>query len=150
MKTVRVTKQFTFEMASALPNYDGDCANIHGHSYTMDVTLKGKPIEDVANPKNGMVIDFGDIKKIVKTQIIDELDHALVVNKNSAHGKFDPTIYGFGNKIIYLPYQPTVENMLSDFAERIISNLPDGVSLYSIKIRETGTAYGEWNIDDNQ
>ena len=50
MKTVRVTKQFTFEMASALPNYDGDCANIHGHSYTMDVTLKGKPIEDVANP----------------------------------------------------------------------------------------------------
>ena len=39
MKTVRVTKQFTFEMASALPNYDGDCANIHGHSYTMDVTL---------------------------------------------------------------------------------------------------------------
>jgi len=150
MKTVRVTKQFTFEMASALPNYDGDCANIHGHSYTMDITVKGKPINDQSNPKYGMVIDFGDIKKIVNTQIVNQLDHALVVNKNSAHGNFDPTKYGFGNKIVFLPYQPTVENMLSDFAERLMNNLPSGVSLYSIKIRETGTAFGEWNIEDNQ
>lgn len=149
MKVVRVTKQFTWEMASALPNYDGDCANIHGHSYTMDITVKGEPIADETNPKFGMVIDFGDIKKIVKSEIVDELDHAFVVNGNSKHATLDPTQFGFGNKIVKVPYQPTIENMLSDFAERLIPKLPSNCKLYSIKIRETGTAYGEWNADDN-
>lgn len=149
MRVVRVTKQFTFEMASALPNYDGDCANLHGHSYTMDITVLGEPINDPSNPKHGMVIDFGDIKKIVKAEIVDPLDHALVVNKNSSHGAFDPTQYGFGNKIVYLDYQPTIENMLADFAERLQHLIPAPAELHSIKIRETGTAYGEWYASDN-
>lgn len=150
MNTIRVTKQFTFETASALPNYDGDCANIHGHSYTMDVTIKGKPLTDENHPKYGMVMDFGEIKAIVKTEIVDQLDHAFVVNQNSNHANFNPADFGFGNKIIKLPYQPTVENMLADFAKRIMSKLPKHATLYSIKIRETGTAYAEWNIEDNQ
>ena len=150
MKTVRVTKQFTFEMASALPNYDGDCANIHGHSYKLDVTVIGKPLEDISNPKYGMLIDFGDIKKVVNLEIVDKLDHALVVSKKSVHGSFDPTKYGFGGKIVYTDYQPTVENMLADFATRLIPQFTQGIKLHSIKIRETGTAFAEWFASDNQ
>ena len=62
-KKVRVTKQFTFETGHALYGYDGLCKNVHGHSYKLDVTVIGSPIEDNTHVKNGMVIDFSDLKK---------------------------------------------------------------------------------------
>jgi len=67
----RITKQFTFETGHALYGYDGKCRNIHGHSYKLSVTVIGKPISDSSNVKYGMVIDFGDLKKIVNKEIVD-------------------------------------------------------------------------------
>ena len=63
---IRVTKEFPFEMAHVLWNYDGPCKNVHGHSYRLFVTLSGFPTDNKDNPKNGMVIDFSDLKSIVK------------------------------------------------------------------------------------
>ena len=71
MNTIRVTKEFNFEASHALDGYDGKCKNIHGHSYQLVVTIKGKPIEDANNPKNGMVLDFGDLKQLIKDSILD-------------------------------------------------------------------------------
>jgi len=65
MKNIRLTKQFFFETGHALYGYDGKCRNIHGHSYSLDVTVIGIPIEDINQVKNGMVIDFGDLKTIL-------------------------------------------------------------------------------------
>ena len=62
-QNIRVTKVFTFDMAHALYGYDGPCKNIHGHTYILSVTLKGKVINENNHPKNGMVIDFSDFKK---------------------------------------------------------------------------------------
>ena len=81
---IRVTKEFNFEMAHALFNYDGPCKNIHGHSYKLAITVKGKPISDTSNIKQGMVIDFSVIKEIVNKVIIEKYDHALVLNKADA------------------------------------------------------------------
>ena len=66
---IRITKEFKFEMAHALYGYDGLCKNIHGHSYRMWVTIKGKVLEKNNHTKNGMVIDFGDLKKIINNCI---------------------------------------------------------------------------------
>ena len=66
MARIRITKEFKFETAHALMGYDGLCKHIHGHSYELLVTVIGHPIEDESNPKLGMVMDFGDLKKIVK------------------------------------------------------------------------------------
>ncbi len=66
MQNIRITKIFHFEMAHALNNYDGLCRNIHGHSYKLRVTLIGQPSNDKTSPKKGMLIDFSDIKKIVR------------------------------------------------------------------------------------
>jgi len=63
---IRVTKEFSFEMAHVLWNYDGPCKNVHGHSYRLFVTLSGFPVDNQENPKNGMVIDFGDLKVLLK------------------------------------------------------------------------------------
>ena len=70
MTKIRVTKEFNFEIAHALWNYDGPCANIHGHSYRMFVTVIGEPISVSENPKNGMVIDFGDLKKLLNKKLL--------------------------------------------------------------------------------
>ena len=81
MGRIRVSKEFNFEMAHALWNYDGACKNIHGHSYRLFVTILGSPISDPTDPKFGMVLDFKDLKKLVKGPIVDYFDHALVLYK---------------------------------------------------------------------
>ena len=85
MSSIRITKQFTFEAGHALYGYDGKCKNLHGHSYKLFVTVIGSPISDPKNVKYGMVLDFGDLKKIVNEEIVDVFDHATVFNKNTPH-----------------------------------------------------------------
>ena len=85
MNKIRITKSFNFETAHALYGYDGKCKNIHGHSYKLYVTVIGIPISEPNHVKYGMVIDFGDLKKIVREEVVDVFDHATIFNKNSPH-----------------------------------------------------------------
>ena len=146
---IRITKQFSFETAHVLYNYDGKCKNMHGHSYKLFVTVKGEPIVDLNHSKNGMVVDFGDIKAIVKRQIIEPWDHAVLVNALSPHKELGEDLESQGHKVIFCPYQPTCENMLYDIAEKIKSELPKGIELAYLKLHETENSYGEWLSEEN-
>jgi len=148
MPKIRITKEFHFEMAHALWNYDGLCKNLHGHSYILFVTVIGEPIADNKNPKNGMVMDFGDLKKIVNTEIVKKQDHAVVLNSNAPTKNYLNTNQMF-EKFEVVNYQPTCENMIVDFAERIIKKLPKNINLFSIKLHETATSFAEWFASDN-
>ncbi|MCF8229401.1 MAG: 6-carboxytetrahydropterin synthase, partial [Bacteroidales bacterium] len=139
MANIRLTKQFNFEMAHALLGYDGPCKNIHGHSYELFVTVIGEPIASKDSPKKGMVIDFKDLKALVKGQIINEFDHALVISHHTAQAHINELKKNY-EKVIVTPYQPTTENYLIDFVNRIREKLPRGVKLHSLKIRETVTS----------
>ena len=150
MNKIRITKHFDFESAHALYGYDGKCKNIHGHSYHLYVTVIGEPIDDSNDPKNGMVMDFGDLKKIVKNEIVDVFDHAVVLNRNSPHLELAKTIQGHSLKIVLVPYQPTSERMLFDFAEKLKAQLPEKVSLHSLKLVETANSYAEWFASDQE
>ena len=148
MSLIRITKQFTFEMAHVLKGYDGQCRNIHGHSYVLYVTTIGEPVGDRESPKRGMVLDYGDLKKIVKENIVDEFDHALVMSEdhdkkliNELRDKFE--------KIIIVDYQPTNENLLLEFVQRLKRQLPADIKLNNLKLRETATSYSEWFAEDN-
>jgi 6-pyruvoyltetrahydropterin/6-carboxytetrahydropterin synthase len=145
---IRVTKEFPFEMAHVLWNYDGPCRNVHGHSYRLFVTIAGFPVNDPVNPKNGMVIDFSDLKKIVKARIIDIFDHSVVLNKNQDKDRTEMFKSLFGNTV-EVPYQPTCENLVADFADRIEPLLPAGIKLHSLKLYETATSFAEWFASDN-
>jgi 6-pyruvoyltetrahydropterin/6-carboxytetrahydropterin synthase len=149
MARVRVTKQFDFEMAHVLWNYDGPCRNMHGHSYRLFVTVTGVTINDKSNPKNGMLIDFGDLKKIVNEVIVKKCDHAVMISRDVSPEHYKNMGQMF-DKIQVVDYQPTCENMTADFAARIIERLPGGVELYSLKLHETPTSYTEWFASDNQ
>ena len=112
---IRVTNEFTFEMAHALWNYDGPCRNVHGHSYRLLVTLSGIPVDKPGDPKNGMVIDFTDLKSIVRKEIVSVFDHAVVVSRLFDKEKMEMFTKMFGNTVL-VDYQPTCENLVSDFA----------------------------------
>jgi 6-pyruvoyltetrahydropterin/6-carboxytetrahydropterin synthase len=146
---IRVTKEFSFEMAHALWNYDGPCRNVHGHSYRLFVTLWGIPLEEQDNPKNGMVIDFSELKRIVKGEIVDIFDHAVVISRKFDREKTEMMSGLFGNTVL-VDYQPTCENLVSDFAGRIAKLLPHGTRLHSLRLYETATSYAEWYAADNE
>ncbi len=149
MSKIRITKQFSFETGHALYGYDGKCKNVHGHSYKLSVTVIGTPISDTSNVKYGMVIDFTDLKHIVKEEIVDQFDHATVFNQNTPHIELANELKERGHHVILVDYQPTSENMVIDFSEKIKSRLPDGIELFSLKLQETDTSFAEWYASDN-
>jgi 6-pyruvoyltetrahydropterin/6-carboxytetrahydropterin synthase len=150
MSKIRITKQFSFETGHALYGYDGKCRNVHGHSYKLSVTVIGTPISDNSNVKFGMVIDFSDLKRIVREEIVDIFDHATVFNQNTPHVELAEELKSRGHHVILVPYQPTSENMVIDFAEKIKMRLPDSIALYSLKLQETETSFAEWHASDNR
>lgn len=148
MAIIRLTKEFSFEAAHALGGYDGPCREIHGHSYRLFVTIKGTPSCLPDDPKQGMVMDFGVLKKIVSEEIISRFDHALVLRSSADEGLRRVLAEQFDN-LITVDYQPTCENMLDDFARRIAARLPEGVRLHALRLHETATSYAEWYAEDN-
>lgn len=146
LPTIRITKQFHFEMAHALSEHDGPCKNIHGHSYQLAVTVSGKPSEHEGTSSNGMVIDFTDIKQIVQQHIIAEFDHTLVLNESDK--KRFPDLKNH-DKVIYFPFAPTCEMLLVHIVNTLTKFLPAGIQLQTVRLNETSTSYAEWHAEEN-
>lgn len=117
MKTT-VTKQFRFEAAHSLPNHDGKCKNLHGHSYLLEVTVSGE--KHKSGSKEGMIIDFTDMSKIVEENIISKWDHQFLNNT--------------------LPFVTTVENLAEECFKILETN---GLNVENIKLWETSKAFAE-------
>lgn len=148
MAKIRLTKEFRFEMAHALWNYDGRCKNVHGHSYKLFVTVIGTPVNDLSDPKHGMVMDFGLLKRIVNQQIVDKFDHSFVVNECSPLPDLSKVEQLF-DRLVKVNFQPTTENLLIDFAHCIQKELPEEVKLHHLKLYETAASFAEWYAEDN-
>ncbi len=146
MSVIRVTKEFRFEGAHALVNYDGKCRFIHGHSYRLFVTLKGTPKEGNKDPKSGMVIDFSELKAIINKIIIDRFDHALILRDDAKLAKELSETYC---SVIITPFQPTCENLAIHFAQLILEELPSYLHLHGLKLYETPSSFVEWLAEDN-
>ncbi len=149
MTVIRLTKEFSFEAAHALDGYDGPCREIHGHSYRLFVTVKGVPLADAGHPKQGMVMDFGLLKRIVSEEIIARFDHALVLQRTAATDDLRAALAQRFDNLVEVDYRPTCENMLADFAARIRPRLPQGISLHALRLHETATSFAEWYAEDN-
>lgn len=125
-------------MGHRLPFHKGLCKNIHGHSYRMNVEITG------GLDKHGMVIDFFDLNKIVKP-IIEKYDHAFLCWKN------DRKVLEFltKNKMkkVVVEYHSTVENICSDFLDKITNELLDikghKFEELTVKIYESPNSYAE-------
>lgn len=145
MAKIRLTKQFDFEAGHALEGYEGKCRDIHGHSYHLDVTVSGEVNHLSGKLEDSMVIDFKDLKSIVKIEIIDKFDHQLILHKDSRFIK----IRDINTRMMIVDYVPTCENILLDIVTRLKKSLPKSISLEYVFLRETPRSYAEWYNEDN-
>ncbi|HEU5380360.1 MAG TPA: 6-carboxytetrahydropterin synthase QueD [Ktedonobacteraceae bacterium] len=123
MKYASITKIFRFEAAHHLPDHQGKCACLHGHSYKLEVTLRGAIKDSVGASDNGMVMDFGDISQIVKGAVIEQLDHQ---DLNTVTGLYT-----------------TAENLVHwIWAELLKYGLSKGL-LHRVRLWETETSFAE-------
>jgi 6-pyruvoyltetrahydropterin/6-carboxytetrahydropterin synthase len=137
MSVVRICKTFTFDAAHQLIGHHAKCANLHGHTYTLDVTLAGETMGPEYPSEEGFVMDFGRLKQIVKERIVDQFDHAFLAMGN------EPVLNllsSSGSKVVMLGFRTTAENL----ATYVYYQLKDaGLPIYSVKLWETGTAWAE-------
>jgi 6-pyruvoyltetrahydropterin/6-carboxytetrahydropterin synthase len=137
---IQLTKVFHFETAHAIHGYDGQCKNIHGHSYELHVTVAAdEPVHDYL-PAPGFLFDFKDIKK-AGLEIVETLDHKVVLSK--AYMAHHPEMQEHENLVVW-DFEPTAENILLYVRNVFIQNLPENIRPVKIKIFETKDSYAEW------
>jgi len=120
--SVEITREFTFDSCHKLLDYDGKCANLHGHTYHLQISLKRR-----INPKTGMVIDFGDLNRIVSKLILDKIDHVYL------------------NDVMDI--NPTAENMIC-WIWKQLEREPIGELLSKIKLWETPNSFATITAED--
>ncbi|MFT3903455.1 MAG: 6-carboxytetrahydropterin synthase [Niabella sp.] len=137
---IRLTKVFHFETAHAIHGYDGQCKNIHGHSYELHVTVAADAPHEGFIPAPGFILDFKDIKKAGVT-IVEGLDHKVVLSKDyiTAH----PELSSHENLVVW-DFEPTAENILLYAKSVFDQTLPEGIKPVRVKIYETKDSYAEW------
>ncbi len=135
---MKIAKEFRWEMGHRLPEHFGLCKNIHGHSYKMIVEFEG----DLN--KQGMVIDYYDVEKIIEP-IINRLDHSFMVNKKDT--VMTEFLEKMKSKKLVVDFESTAENICKYLLGEIVkSNLPSNVKKLTIRIFETKDDYAEDEI----
>jgi 6-pyruvoyltetrahydropterin/6-carboxytetrahydropterin synthase len=148
MPKIRITKRFRFEMAHMLHAYEGPCRNIHGHSYMLEVTLAGEPLSRPGDPRDGMIMDFAELKNMVKEHIIRRFDHALIINKLVPEEQQE-MLTKISEKLLIVDFQPTTENIAVYIAGIVNEHLPKNVAIHSVRLYETVSSFAEWFASDN-
>ena len=138
---IRITKKFDFEAGHALYGYDGKCKNLHGHTYRLQVEVTGEL--HATGPKAGMVMDYADLKDIVKRHVVDPMDHAFLYDTGSPREcRVATLLQELDSKVHGLPMRTTAENI----SAHIFHVLQDqGLPVSLIRLWETPTSYAEYS-----
>lgn len=141
-----ITRKLEFDAGHRIPDHKSQCRNLHGHRYTLLITLVGAVVDEEGQSESGMIMDFSDIKALAKTHLVDLWDHAFLVYKN------DTAVRQFldsmpDHKTVVLDRIPTVENLASA-AFDILKNVyrdryGTGLSLSKITLYETPNCWAE-------
>lgn len=107
---MQITRRLEFDAGHRIPNHASQCRHLHGHRYAIEITLSGEVITVEGVSEQGMVMDYSEVKRIAKEQLVDQWDHAFLVYRN------DQTVLGFlqtlpGHKTVVLDVPPTAENL---------------------------------------
>lgn len=132
-----VTKELTFDCAHLLSGYDGACKNLHGHTYKLQVTIVGPA-------KNGMIIDFKDLKEALGQIVMRCYDHAFICGDSAFEYELAELLEKSGRKVYYLERRTTAENMANSIYEALDCLIsPSDHDVLSVKLWETPTSFAE-------
>ena len=148
---ISVTKEFSFDCAHMLSGHQGLCANLHGHTYKLQVEVTSLNGILKEGPSRGMIVDFKHLKHIVKEQIVDKFDHSYVcwIHGNSVEYGIGGLLKKRGMRVTEVEYRPTAENMAQAFYDQLSETIKDslpGVRVKAIRVWETPTSYAEVRV----
>ena len=134
-----------------IPNHRSKCRNLHGHRYRWEAELKGEVVTREGASEEGMLIDFGDVSKILEEYIHDVVDHAFIVYENDAEAMRALSVMGDSHKTLVVPFVPTAENLarwaFSIVEPHINTSYGNRLSLVGFHVRETPKSWASWNDD---
>lgn len=134
-----VERVFYFDMAHMLDGHDGKCNNLHGHTYKVIVAIAGSLI--ISGPKEGMVVDFSNLKQSVKENVIDKMDHSFIYNqKNVNEAKIADLLKTMNKKTYKLNGRSTAENIAKEIFDKVSVNQ----KVQSVKVYETANSCAEY------
>ncbi len=143
-----VTKEFVWDSAHMLYGHGGLCKNVHGHTYKMHVELAHNQSVITRGPSKGMVMDFKDLKELVKERLVDQLDHAFITSGQSKEEIILVEVMTELNMKVYdLGARPTAENMARIFAEKLNNDIQsnyDNIRVVSVTVWETPTSFAKY------
>lgn len=132
---MKIAKSFNWEMAHRLPFHKDKCANIHGHSYSLEMEVEGNVLDD------GMVLDYYLFNNIIKP-LINQLDHSCALHSDDK--EFIEFFSKMNVKMFIMDSYPTAENLVKFFLDAISKqNLPDNITKIKIRVKETENTYAE-------
>ena len=143
---ITITRKLEFDAGHRIPDHKSQCRNLHGHRYTLEITLVGEVIEEEGSSDNGMIMDFSDVKALAKTHLVDFWDHAfLVYAKDTAVRSFLATIPD--HKTVVIDKIPTVENLARTAFDTLRTVYNDrygtGLRLHKLVLHETPNCWAE-------
>jgi 6-pyruvoyltetrahydropterin/6-carboxytetrahydropterin synthase len=141
-----ITRKLEFDAGHRIPDHKSQCRNLHGHRYTVEITLVGTVIEEEGSSDNGMIMDFSDVKALAKQHLVDVWDHAfLVYKKDNAVREFLETLPG--HKTVIIDKIPTVENLAQAAFNILKAAYQDrygtGLHLHKLVLHETPNCWAE-------
>lgn len=142
-----ITRRLEFDAGHRIPDHGSQCRHLHGHRYVLEITLAGDPIATAGRPDTGMVMDFGDVKRIAQQHLVNLWDHAFLVFAG------DTAVVDFlasmpGHKTVILPCIPTAENLARE-AFLILDPLfadcyGNHLQLHRIRLYETPNCWADY------
>ncbi|MEY3263686.1 MAG: 6-pyruvoyl tetrahydrobiopterin synthase [Pseudomonadota bacterium] len=146
-----ITRKLEFDAGHRIPDHKSQCRNLHGHRYTLEITLVGEVIDEEGSSDNGMIMDFSDVKALAKEHLVDIWDHAfLVYAKDATVRDFLATLPG--HKTVIIEQIPTVENLARTAFNILKAAYQDrygtGLRLHKLVLHETPNCWAEISGDD--
>lgn len=146
-----ITRKLEFDAGHRIPDHKSQCRNLHGHRYTLEITLVGAVIDEEGRSDNGMIMDFSDVKALARRHLVDVWDHAfLVYEKDHAVRDFLATLPG--HKTVVIARIPTVENLARTAFDILQLAFQDhfgtGLHLKRLVLHETPNCWAEISAPD--
>ena len=144
---MQITRRLEFDAGHRIPNHNSQCKHLHGHRYAIEITLSGEVIKATGVSDEGMVMDFSDVKRIAKEQVVDAWDHAFLVYRG------DKMVMDFlatmpNHKTVVLDVIPTVENLALVAFEKLMGAYRDTygnhLRLERVRLYETPNNWADY------
>jgi 6-pyruvoyltetrahydropterin/6-carboxytetrahydropterin synthase len=148
MPYMRIGKSYTFDAAHQLEGHMGKCRNLHGHTYTVEVWLKGSVYKVPGATDDGMVMDYGELDSFVKP-IIDAMDHSFLTNDYEST-YLALILQGTELKYFHLGARTTAENIATYIGDALVKAMPSNIKTLGVRVSETPKSFAEYVVRVDQ